>query len=230
MKKLFFLSFLFVTIHATLYSQIQDLSDEGYKHWCKAMALMEDIKENDDYFLIINEFLKVTETDSTYADVYYNMGGIYIKIGELGGGILYYNNAQKCYEKCLTLTPSDKRSVIKELARLEVKMERFVTENIKFACGIQIQKEDFYNEKVLLRKSVCPEGWRLPTREELKCMCKEQGKIGNFKSGSYSNYFTSEFNEKGNVYIRSFDDCEESAEKTSTDEAWIRYVRDNDVN
>ena len=230
MKRLFFISFLLVTIPVTLCAQEQDLSDEGYKHWCKAIALMEDIKEDGDYFLIINELLKVTETDSMYADVYFSMGIIYTKTGELGGGIPHFNQAQKCYEKYITLMPSEKRAAIKELARLEVKMERFIMANIKIACGIQIQKTDFYDKKIVLGKAECPEGWRLPTRAELKCMCKEQDKIGNFKSNAYSNYFTSEFDEKGNVYIRSFDDCQESTEKASKEDAWIRYVRDNDLN
>jgi tetratricopeptide (TPR) repeat protein len=230
MKKLFFILFLFATTQFALYAQTQDLSDEGYRYWCRAMALMEDIKEDSDYSLILNEFLKVIETDSTDADVYYNMGIIYVKIGELNKDISCFNNAKTCYEKSFVLDPSDKRKIIKELARLEIKMERMITANIKFACGIQILREDQYDKKVTWGKATCPDGWRLPTREELKCMCKEQQKIGNFKENAFSNYFTSEFDKEGNIYIRSFDDCKESRENVSREEGWIRCVKDLDSN
>jgi tetratricopeptide (TPR) repeat protein len=224
------MSFLFVAIQSALYAQPQDLSEEGYRHWCGAIVLMEDIREDSDYFLVLNEFLKVTEADSTSADVYFNMGFTYFKIGESGGGVPYFENAKKSYEKCLALMPSEKATIIKELARVEIKMERFIAANIRFACGIQIQREDLYNKKTLWDKSICPDGWRLPTREELKCMCREEQRIGNFKSGSYSNYFTSEFDEKGNIYIRSFDDCKESRENVNNEKGWIRCVKDDDLN
>ena len=95
--------------------------------------------------------------------------------------------------------------------------------NTVFACGIEIQANDLYKEKVRAKDIVCPDGWRLPTREELKNMCAEQKKIGNFKSNPFSYYFTGEVDKRGKVYTRSFDDCKEDS---GTDEAWVRCVRD----
>ena len=126
MKKSIFISFLLVTMQFTIYAQTQeqDLSDEGYKHWIKGVVLMEEFQQKGDYILIINEFLKVIETDSTYADVYYNMGVVYTKMGELGGGIPYFDKAQKCYEKYLVLMPSEKNTIFKELAQLEAGIKK----------------------------------------------------------------------------------------------------------
>ena len=71
-----------------------------------------------------------------------------------------------------------------------------------FACGLEIQKYDLYERKVKYDDVVIPAGWRLPTRDELKCMCKEQRKIGNLKTNSWSNYFTGELNKRWNeIYI-----------------------------
>ena len=95
-----------------------------------------------------------------------------------------------------------------------------------FACGLEIQGYDLYDKKVVWTSNICPAGWRLPTRQELSCMCREQRNIGNFKSNAFSNYFTGEFDKKGQIYVRSFDDCKESSENTNKEKAWIRCVRD----
>lgn len=97
--------------------------------------------------------------------------------------------------------------------------------NTVSACGLEIQGSDLYTEKTTWNSDICPAGWRLPTRQELNCMCREQNKIGNFKSNAFSNYFTGEFDNKGKIYIRSFDDCKESTENVKTEKAWIRCVR-----
>ena len=95
-----------------------------------------------------------------------------------------------------------------------------------FACGLEIQRYDLYTEKVKYEEVSIPSGWRLPTRDELKCMCKEKKKIGHFKTNSFSNYFTGEFNRRGNkIYIRSFDDCKESDEDVDREKGWVRLVR-----
>ena len=126
MKKLFFISLLFATAQFPLYSQSKGLSEEGYKHWYKATALMADIKQESDYFLILDEFSKVVKTDSTYADAYSNMGILWVKIGDLGGGIPCYDSAKICYDKYFSLQPSEKSTILKELAYLEVKKEKFI--------------------------------------------------------------------------------------------------------
>jgi len=96
-----------------------------------------------------------------------------------------------------------------------------------FACGLEIQADDLYNDKVVWKRNICPDGWRLPTREELKSMCKEQRNIGNFKTNAFSYYFTGEFNKKGEIYTRSFDDCKESTGDLDREMAWVRCVKDN---
>jgi len=95
-----------------------------------------------------------------------------------------------------------------------------------YACGIEIQANDLYNKKVGLGEIVLPDGWRLPTREELRSMCEEQKNIGNFNSNAFSYYFTSEFDKKGKVYTRSFDDCKENTGDPDSEKAWVRCVRD----
>jgi formylglycine-generating enzyme required for sulfatase activity len=124
MKKLFIISFLFVTTQFTLYAQIQDLSEEGYKHWIKAIVLLEEFRQESDYALIINEYLKVIETDPTYADVYYSMGKTYTKMGEIGGGLLCFNKAQKYYEKYLVLMPFERNTILNELTQLEAEIKK----------------------------------------------------------------------------------------------------------
>jgi tetratricopeptide (TPR) repeat protein len=125
MKKLVFISFLFVVLHSALYAQ-KGLSEEGYKHWIKAVALMENMKDATDYFLVLDEFSKVAVTDPTYADVYYNKGVLYAKMGELGGGIPMFDSAKTYYDKYLALRPSEKNTMLKELTQLEVKRENFI--------------------------------------------------------------------------------------------------------
>ena len=121
MKKLAFI--LLVTAQFAVYAQ-KGLSEEGYKHWIKAVALMEKIKEESDYFLVVDEFGKVAETDPTYADIYYNKGVLYTKMGELGGGLPMFDSAKTYYDKYIALQPADK--LLKELALLEQGKESFM--------------------------------------------------------------------------------------------------------
>ena len=92
-------------------------------------------------------------------------------------------------------------------------------------CGMEIMEKDLYENKFTLAEIKIPDGWRLPTRNELKCMCREKKKIENFNTKSFSNYFTSEYDSKGKVYIRSFDDCEENTENPEKEKGWVRLVR-----
>ena len=137
MKKLVFISFLLITTAFTLHAQEQDLSDEGYKHWIKGIIFLEEFQQESDYMLIINEFVKVTETDPMFADVYYELGVIYTKLGVLGGGMPYFNKAQKCYEKYLALMPSEKNVIFRELAQLEagIKTAMAYTKDMIFVKG-----------------------------------------------------------------------------------------------
>jgi len=76
MKKLFFILLLFVAVHSALYAQeaVKGLSEEGYKNWIKAKVRMESIKQERDYYLVLNDFLEVLKTDSLFADTYFNLG------------------------------------------------------------------------------------------------------------------------------------------------------------
>jgi len=52
------------------------------------------------------------------------------------------------------------------------------TTNPRF-CGLEIQKED------LKGTEYCPQGWRLPSIKDLKCMYENRKEIGNFLYGEY---------------------------------------------
>ena len=129
MKKLIFISFLFVTIQTTLYAQSKGLSEEGYKHWVRAVSMMKDAQKDIDYLKTAFEFINVLKYDSTYADVYYNLGILYTKLGDFGGGVRPYDIAKRYYNKYLELRPSEKNALAKELIQLDLKKEKFL-ENI----------------------------------------------------------------------------------------------------
>jgi len=150
MKKLFLISLLFVAMHSALCAQAPGLSEEGYKHWQKAMALMDNIKKESDYFLVTGEFNEVLKTDSTYADAYYNLAVLNTKVGDLGGGISFYDAAKKYYDKYLTLQPSEKTAIIKELAQLEVKKESFIR-NLGLDDMVLIQGGEVKEKKNIIK-------------------------------------------------------------------------------
>jgi len=92
-------------------------------------------------------------------------------------------------------------------------------------CGVEIMSQDLYLDKVTLGDCNCPDGWRLPTRQELFCICRAKKKIGNLKTNNFSFYFTREFDRKGNVYVLSFDHCKETVGDVNKVKAWVRCVR-----
>ena len=151
MKKLFFTLFLIVTAQFTVNAQSKGLSEEGYKHWVKAIARIENIKQQSDYFLVVEEFLKVLETDSLYADTYYNLGKIYTKIGEFSREISDFNKAKEYYEKYLVLNPSEKATIIKELVLLELKAEGLKTQFLLIETTLGNITIALYNETPLHR-------------------------------------------------------------------------------
>ena len=132
MKKVIVIAFLFVTLQSALYAQQTKLSEEGYKNWIKAQDRMKNIKQESDYTLLLNIFLKVIETDSLYAPAYFNMGIVYTKIGEFSKdnqeSLNNYNKAKECYEKHLVLNPSEKTKTIQALAKLEIKIDDLMVE------------------------------------------------------------------------------------------------------
>ena len=126
MKKLFFTFYLFATVSFALFAQSEKLSEEGSQHWYKAKAFMDNIKQESDYFLILDEFRKVTVTDPAYAATYSNMGILWTSMGDLGGGIPCYDSAKVCYDKYLALRPDEKNTVLKSTLTLEAKREIFM--------------------------------------------------------------------------------------------------------
>ena len=147
MKKLILISLLTVTMQNALQAQ-QGLSEEGYKHWVKAITLMENIQSEKNYLLVRDEFIKVTETDPNYAETYYNLGSLCTKMGELGGGIPMFDAAKTHYDKYLELRPSERAEIIKEQAKLEVKRESFI-ENIGLNM-VLIEGGEFKKKKSII--------------------------------------------------------------------------------
>lgn len=90
-------------------------------------------------------------------------------------------------------------------------------------CNMSIMSHDLYTKELKFNEIELPEGWQLPTRKDLKCMCENQRNIRNFESGFY--YFTKEFDEKGKIYVISFDDCGESAKDINTQKAAVRCIK-----
>lgn len=88
-------------------------------------------------------------------------------------------------------------------------------------CGCTIAAEDFQT-KIAFDDIEPPAGWRLPTREELKCMCKYQEEIGNFQSGFY---WSSERKNSKTIYGMTFNDCDIETEDSDSDE-YARFVKD----
>ena len=93
-------------------------------------------------------------------------------------------------------------------------------------CGVDIMSHDLYDTKTTFENCNCPEGWRLPTRKELECMCRAKIRIGNFKTHPFSGYFSSELDKKGkDVYFRAFDRCGESNTSTTKGNCYVRCVK-----
>jgi len=60
-----------------------------------------------------------------------------------------------------------------------------------FICGLEVQKHD------LPKNAKIPPGWRLPTLDELKCLCENKEKIGGFNFGTYLSSTKQAKNSKG---------------------------------
>lgn len=95
------------------------------------------------------------------------------------------------------------------------------TENTVFACGLEIQKNDSGEQYLdeLKQNNICPPGWRLPTLSELKCLCAEKERIGNF---NYGDYWSSYREKKYGMGVK-LGSCTETH---IIDKASVRCVRD----
>ena len=90
-------------------------------------------------------------------------------------------------------------------------------------CGFEIMVNDLPGKyKWYEAQRACPQGWRLPTSYELKCLCENKKRIGGFNG---KQYWTSEMSPKKNKAIsRTFNDCKVEVEDI-TDEYSCRCVR-----
>ena len=90
-------------------------------------------------------------------------------------------------------------------------------------CNLEIMANDFYVTKERIEKMNIPKGWRLPSVEELECMCRNRRFIKNFSNGDEPFYFTGEADEQGNIYVIDFYNCNKG---TASETALVRFVRD----
>ena len=89
-------------------------------------------------------------------------------------------------------------------------------------CNLEIMANDLYEGKESIEDIDIPEGWRLPSVEELECMCRNRRFIKGFSNEDEPFYFTNEADKRGDIYVISFDDCE----KKTSNIAHIRLVTD----
>ena len=88
-------------------------------------------------------------------------------------------------------------------------------------CGLIVACLDLEKEITWDQAMNAPDGWRLPTLIEFKCMCEFQKKI---RLNRKDEYWTS--TTKGNrAYSITLDDCEGEINSTSRTRA-VRYVRE----
>ncbi|MDR1342701.1 MAG: DUF1566 domain-containing protein [Prevotellaceae bacterium] len=90
-------------------------------------------------------------------------------------------------------------------------------------CGFEIQAKDAPNA-TWNSSSICPKGWRLPSRKELLCMCNRSGQIGNFVTDSRP-YWSGEASSDKKAYGITFNDCEDEKENKEKSMR-VRCVRD----
>jgi hypothetical protein len=76
-------------------------------------------------------------------------------------------------------------------------------------CGFEIMLNDL-PDKMVWGTHVCPQGWRLPTVEELECMCKRKKIIENFNGKQYWSSGKYKKGDKANSI--TFNDCEVEVE------------------
>ncbi|GHT14594.1 hypothetical protein AGMMS4956_12690 [Bacteroidia bacterium] len=108
-------------------------------------------------------------------------------------------------------------------------------------CGCEIKVTDM--GKQTFNNMTCPKGWRVPTLNELSCMCQNEDKIGGFSVGMFklaqkdrpvtmedmrgsTAYWSSESVDAKKAYVINFKDCKKDKEKKGA-EARVRCVRES---
>lgn len=100
------------------------------------------------------------------------------------------------------------------------------TEKIISICNLEVMNYDFM-ASYERAKHDCPDGWRLPTSEELKCMCnnKKTKKNNSPLELNQTQYWTgNEAKNKENAISRTTNDCKEEVEEKMSFFS-VRYVK-----
>ncbi len=69
----------------------QRISEEGRLHWEKADYLYNTAQSSDDYLDVIREYKAVLRSDPNFANAYYNIGKLYIRIEEFTLASVFLN-------------------------------------------------------------------------------------------------------------------------------------------
>ena len=90
-------------------------------------------------------------------------------------------------------------------------------------CGLIVMKEDLQGKFSWheANKS-CPQGWRLPTVVELKCMCNNKSRLDRFNG---KEYWSSEKTKKYKYFSITANDCDDEKNDAS-DQYFVRCVKD----
>ena len=76
------------------------------------------------------------------------------------------------------------------------------TDEFVTLCGLDILIADLPEKyEWAAAQRACPEGWRLPTSDELKCICSKKGHIGGFSGNQYWTSNEHPQNNKAITYI-----------------------------
>jgi hypothetical protein len=93
-------------------------------------------------------------------------------------------------------------------------------------CGFHVMEEDSPRKAPWYEaKNSAPQGWRLPTVEELQCMCHNKTLIKGFTG---KEYWSNEKDKKDRCLSVTTNDCDRE-KNDETDEYSVRYVKDHQI-
>jgi hypothetical protein len=132
---------------------------------------------------------------------------------------------QAVYKKQETKFATQPQEEVKEVKEEKPKNSNASLENQISAytgCRIEIMANDLpgkYRWEMAIR--ACPQGWRLPTSQELECLCKDKSLVGGFHG---KQYWSSDKRNDKRAISRTSNDCETEVESMD-DEYSCRCVR-----
>lgn len=144
MKKLLLILCVLLSINK-VFSQDCNLSETAQKYWARANAAMESIKVDEDYQYVVDELEKALEYAPICADIYYNLGLAYSKLGEVKG-VSFLDKSVNYFQKYLQFSPSadDKKFVQDQIYGIEFKKEKYLNdEALKKKQEEESRKYDF---------------------------------------------------------------------------------------